>query len=84
MIVESEEFYEDDDGSPGSTIKSLKARKAELHQQVERQARGKHSLQVCMYCRHDWSTEIRSGDAPAIETPLPSFSLFGGLCGFLG
>lgn len=46
VIVESEESGEDGDETPGETIKELKARKAELRQRVEDQARDKHTLQV--------------------------------------
>lgn len=45
VIVESEESGEDGDETPGETIKELKARKAELRQRVESQARDKQSLQ---------------------------------------
>ncbi|KAL8575869.1 hypothetical protein ACOMHN_014874 [Nucella lapillus] len=45
VIVESEESGEDGDETPGETIKELKARKAELRQRVEDQARNKHNLQ---------------------------------------
>jgi len=52
VIVESEESGEDGDETPGETIKELKARKAELRQRVEDQARDKHTLQVSnMPCR---------------------------------
>lgn len=44
--MESEESGEDGDETPGGTIKELKARKAELRQRVEDQARDKHTLQV--------------------------------------
>jgi hypothetical protein len=46
VIVESSESGEDGDETPGETIKELKARKAELRQRVESQARDKQSLQV--------------------------------------
>ncbi|XP_076452752.1 telomerase-binding protein EST1A-like [Babylonia areolata] len=46
VIVESEESGEDGDETPGETIKELKARKAELRQRVEDQARNKHNLQT--------------------------------------
>ncbi|KAK7088741.1 hypothetical protein V1264_022624 [Littorina saxatilis] len=48
VIVESEESGEDGDETPGGTIKELKARKAELRQRVESQARDKHTIQTML------------------------------------